>query len=63
VGKEEGQVSLKKLSKRIRRTKKVLSKGERDAVAARLRAIGGQKLAVPKGVDPMRARPNRKGAR
>lgn len=63
VGTAEGQVALKDLSKRIRRTKKVLSKGERDAVTARLRAIGGQKLAVPKGVDPMRARPNRKGPR
>lgn len=63
VGTGEDQVALKKLSKHIRRTKKVLSKGERDAVAARLHAIGGQKLAVPKGVDPMRARPNRKGPR
>lgn len=63
VGTGEGEVRLKELSKRIRRTKKVLSKGERDAVSARLRAIGGQKLAVPKGVDPMRARPNRKGPR
>jgi hypothetical protein len=63
VGNAEGQVPLKNLAKQIRRTKKVLSKGERDAVAARLRAIGGQKLAVPKGVDPMRARPNRKGTR
>ncbi|WP_061965463.1 DUF4191 domain-containing protein [Demequina aurantiaca] len=63
VGTGEGQVPLKDLSKKIRRTKKVLSKGERDAVTARLRAIGGQKLAVPKGVDPMRARPNRKGTR
>lgn len=63
VGTAEGQVELKRLPKAIRKTKKVLSKGERDAVAARLRAIGGQKLAVPKGVDPLRARPNRKGAR
>ncbi|WP_062212311.1 DUF4191 domain-containing protein [Demequina oxidasica] len=63
VGTGEDQVPLKDLSKKIRRTKKVLSKGERDAVTARLRAIGGQKLAVPKGVDPMRARPNRKGTR
>ena len=30
------------------------------AVANRLRAIGGAKLPVPKGVDPMRARPDRK---
>lgn len=63
VGTGEGQVSLGKLSKTIRRTKKTLSKQQCDAVAARLRAMGGQKLAIPKGVDPMRARPNRKGPR
>lgn len=63
VGSGEGQVQLRDLSKKIRKTKKVLSKGERDAVANRLRAIGGQKLAVPKGVDPLRTRPSHKGPR
>ena len=60
VGKGEGQVSLTKLSKEIRKGKTVLSKGEREQVANRLRAIGGARLPVPKGVDPMRARPDRK---
>ena len=59
VGKEQGQVPMTKLSKEIRKGKTVLSRGERDAVAKRLRAIGGAKLPVPKGVDPMRARPDR----
>lgn len=63
VGTAEGQVPLKKLTKQIKRGKKALSKREREAVSSRLRAIGGQKLPVPKGVDPMRARPDRKSMR
>jgi hypothetical protein len=60
VGSGEGQVPLTKLAKEIRKGKTVLSRGERDAVAKRLHAMGGAKLPVPKGVDPMRARPDRK---
>ncbi len=60
IGTGEGQVPLRRLTKTIRKHKKVLSKAERQAVQARLHAIGGQKLPVPKGIDPMRARPNRK---
>ena len=63
VGKGEGQVPLTKLNKAIRKGKTVLTRGERDQVAHRLRAIGGAKLPVPKGVDPMRARPDRKALR
>lgn len=60
VGTHEGQVPMKKLTRQIRRGKKVLSRREREAVAARLKAIGGQRLPMPKGIDPMRARPDRK---
>jgi len=63
VGKEQGQVPLGKLTREIRKGKTVLSRGERDTVTARLRAIGGARLPVPKGIDPMRARPDRKGLR
>lgn len=63
VGTGEGQVPLKRLTAAIRKPKKALRKSEREAVASRLRAIGGQKLPVPKGVDPLRARPDRKGMR
>jgi hypothetical protein len=51
---------MAKLVREIKKGKTVLSRGERSAVSARLRAIGGAKLPVPKGVDPMRARPDRK---
>lgn len=63
VGTGEGQVPLKKLTGAIRKHKKALTRNQREQVTARLRAIGGQKLPVPKGVDPMRARPDRKAMR
>lgn len=63
VGTGEGQVPLRNLTKAIRKHKKALNKNQREQVAARLRAIGGQKLPVPKGVDPARARPDRKAMR
>ncbi|WP_297084368.1 DUF4191 domain-containing protein [uncultured Demequina sp.] len=63
VGNRDGDIPLAKLSKAIRGNKKALTKSERGAVIARLDAIGGQKLPVPKGVDPLRARPDRKAMR
>ncbi|MDE0572934.1 DUF4191 domain-containing protein [Demequina sp. B12] len=63
VGPNEGQVPLKKLNSTIKKRKKALNKHQREQVIGRLRAIGGQKLPVPKGVDPMRARPDRKAMR
>ncbi|WP_061962269.1 DUF4191 domain-containing protein [Demequina flava] len=63
VGTGEGQVPLKKLTKSIKSHKKALNKHQRAQVFSRLRAIGGQKLPVPKGVDPMNARPDRKAMR
>ncbi|WP_062078951.1 DUF4191 family protein [Demequina globuliformis] len=63
VGTHEGQVPLKKLTGAIKKHKKALNKHQREQVYARLRAIGGQKLPVPKGVDPMSARPDRKAMR
>lgn len=63
VGTGEGQVPLKKLTKEIKSHKKALNKHQRSQVFARLKAIGGQKLPVPKGVDPTSARPDRKAMR
>ena len=62
-GTGEGQVPLKHLVKAIKKHKKALTKAQRSQVAARLKAIGGAKLPMPKGVDPMRARPDRKSMR
>ena len=63
VGTGPGQVPLRKLPRAVKSLKKVLSKRERAAIQARLRALGGGRIPVPKGVDPMKARPDRKALR
>lgn len=70
VGNAEGQVPLKRLTKEIRAVRKAnygrgvgkgLSKGEMEAVRNRLKALGAPKMPVPKGIDPLKARADRKG--
>ncbi|MFC4555833.1 DUF4191 domain-containing protein [Georgenia faecalis] len=63
VGDGEGQVPLPKLTKTIQKLKKTLTRAEVAEVSKRLRALGQARLPIPKGVDPMRARPDRKGMR
>ncbi|MCL2802466.1 MAG: DUF4191 domain-containing protein [Micrococcales bacterium] len=63
VGNNKGQVPLMKLSRKLQRLKPQLSKAEVANVNQRLRSMGGMKLPLPKGIDPMRARPDRKGMR
>ena len=40
-----------------------ITKAEVSEVAKRLRALGAARLPIPKGVDPMRARPDRKAVK
>jgi hypothetical protein len=61
VGREEGQVPLPKLARTVQRLKPSLTKQETGEVVKRLTALGAVKMPVPKGVDPMRARPDRQG--
>jgi hypothetical protein len=63
VGKGQGQTPLPGLPKAIKKLPKVLDKREREAVGARMRALGGTRLPIPKGIDPSRARPSRKAVR
>jgi len=63
VGDDEGQVPLRKLSRRLQKLKASMSKADVAAVSSRLKSMGGLKLPVPKGIDPMRARPDRKALR
>ncbi|QPK82054.1 DUF4191 domain-containing protein [Schaalia sp. ZJ405] len=63
AGKGEGQVPLPKIQGRLRSLKKVLTKEEVPQVAARLAAVQSTALPIPKGVDPMKARPNRRAMR
>lgn len=72
VGHGEGEVALSGLTKAIRATKRAnfgralgkgLSSADQETVRARLRALGGPALPVPKGIDPTRARADRKSLR
>jgi hypothetical protein len=62
-GEEGEQVPLRKLTSTLMKMRPVLTKDEVSEVANRLRALGGTRPPIPKGVDPMRIRPDRKAAR
>ena len=63
VGPDEGQVPLRKLPRTVQKLKPTLTKQETAEVIKRLTALGAVRLPIPKGVDPMRARADRKGMR
>lgn len=63
VGKDQGQIPLPKLVSKVRKLRPALNKHEVSVVIKRLQALGTAKLPIPKGVDPMKARPDRKGMR
>ncbi|GAA1992262.1 DUF4191 domain-containing protein [Isoptericola halotolerans] len=63
VGNAEGQIPLPKVARKVQKLKKKLTRAESAEVGKRLKALGGVRLPVPKGVDPMKARPDRKGMR
>lgn len=62
-GRDEGQVPLPKLAKTVKGLKKQITAAEVTVVQNRLKALGGMRLPMPKGIDPMRVRPDRKGMR
>ena len=62
VGDGEGQVPLRELSKRMKKLDKKLTQQEVQTVHKRISTLGNR-LPIPKGVDPMRARPDRRAMR
>jgi len=52
VGDEKGQVSLRKLQKHLRKMPKKLSAHQMREVRARLKAVGGLSMPIPKGPMP-----------
>lgn len=65
-GNDEGQVELKKLTKTLNKLPKQLTQQEMHQVANRIDSLGKHNnimSALPKGIDPMRMRPDRKGMR
>lgn len=61
-GRGEGQVPLNKLAKTMGKLNKELTKIEVNAVSKRINSLGNR-LPIPKGIDPYKARPDRKAAR
>ncbi|QIM20673.1 DUF4191 family protein [Phycicoccus sp. HDW14] len=57
------QVPVKKLSGKLTRMRPVLTKAEVSVVNKRLKSLGGLKPPVPKGVDPTKARMDRRAMR
>ncbi|AIX99805.1 hypothetical protein ART_0207 [Arthrobacter sp. PAMC 25486] len=62
TGKGEGQVPIAKVTKKMGKLKKELTKVEVSAVNKRITSMGN-KLPIPKGIDPYKARPDRKASR
>ncbi|GIG27456.1 DUF4191 domain-containing protein [Cellulomonas marina] len=63
MGDGEGQVPLRKLPRTVQKMRPTLTKQEVGEVTKRLTALGAARPPIPKGVDPYRTRPDRKGAR
>ncbi|MBT9254795.1 DUF4191 domain-containing protein [Phycicoccus sp. MAQZ13P-2] len=63
VGDGEDQVPVKKISGKLTRMRPVLTKAEVSVVNKRLKSLGGLKPPVPKGIDPTKARMDRKAMR
>lgn len=63
VGNGEDEVPLNKLSNKVQRLKPQITKDEMSVVNKRLKALGGMKAPLPKGIDPTRARMDRKALR
>lgn len=62
-GDGEDEVPVRKLNRKIRRMKGTLTKQEVSVVHKRLKSLGGMKLPVPAGMDPSKARVDRKSMR
>jgi hypothetical protein len=63
VGSGEGQLPVRKLGAKLNRMKPVLTKDEVSAVNKRLKSLGGLRPPLPAGMDPLRARVDRKAMR
>jgi len=55
VGNEDGRVPIRKLQRHMRRLPKKLSAHQMREVRARLKAVGGMSMPIPKGPMPTRA--------
>lgn len=63
VGKDEDEVPLSKVTKTLKKLDKKITKDEAIVVHKRLKAIGASKPPLPAGVDPRKARMDRRALR
>jgi hypothetical protein len=63
VGNGEGEVPLPKLAGKVQRLKATITKDEMSLVNKRLKSLGGIRAPLPPGVDPTKARMDRKALR
>jgi hypothetical protein len=59
VGPDKDSIKLHDINRRLGKFKPTLSKAEVVAVSNRLSSLAGGKLPIPKGVDPLKVRPQR----
>jgi hypothetical protein len=59
VGPDKDSVKLHQINKRLGGFKKTITRAEVVAVSNRLDSLASNKLPIPKGIDPMRVRPQR----
>ena len=62
-GSDDGEVKVSKISSKLTRMRPVLTKDEVSVVNKRLKSLGGLRTGVPAGMDPTRARVDRKAMR
>lgn len=60
IGDGEDEVKVSKISSKLTRMRPVLTKDEASVVNKRLKSLGGLRPGVPAGMDPTRARVDRK---
>ncbi|MBF1139657.1 MAG: DUF4191 domain-containing protein [Thermobifida sp.] len=63
VGHDDGQIALKDLQRELRKLKNVLTPEEVPQVSARINALRSGEPPIPKGIDPLRAKPSRRALR
>lgn len=63
VGKGDDQVPLNKVASKVQRLKPMITKDEMALVNKRLKSLGGIRPPIPQGVDPTRARMDRRALR
>ncbi|MEW1953239.1 DUF4191 domain-containing protein [Terrabacter sp. NPDC080008] len=63
VGSGDNEVPLPKLASKVQRLKPQITKDEMAMVNKRLKALGGMRAPLPPGVDPTRARMDRRALR